>query len=221
MSAFSNHQDPARRSFDGAVATLRESQREILVFAIGSLMHNPEPGMVPAFPALAPGLTKAFAVEDTVYRGTPRRPGRTLGVASAPGAVCPGLVYSLDPIREAQALERLFVREAAAAYVPEVRDVRDPVSGRAARALVFSVDPFSAGFKREPIARTATVIAAARGAAGTNREYFERVLQAERRLGLGISPHLVELSLEFARAAQDPQAAGLQGRSPRRGSGEL
>lgn len=208
MSASSTHQDPARRTFDGAVAALREHQGRVLIFAIGSLIHRPEPGMIPEFPALAPRLTKVFAVEDTVYRGTSRRPGRTLGVASATGAVCPGLVYSLDPARAAQALDLLFARESAAAYVPEIRDVIDPVARRAARALVFSVDPLSPRFKREPIARTAAVIARAKGAAGANRAYFDGVLEAERRLNLGVSPHLADLATAFAAAGREgPRSA--------------
>lgn len=76
-------------------------------FAYGSLMWNPPFDPAEIRPARIHGWHRAFCVSSETYRGTPERPGLTLGLR--PGGSCAGLalrVSAKDRGRAVRAIER-------------------------------------------------------------------------------------------------------------------
>lgn len=179
-----------RRQFVGVSTKMLAESGHIRVFAFGSLISRPEPGMKALGPAMAVGYAKTFSILDPVYRGTMSAPGRTLALAPTAGGTASGVLFDASG---PETRERIFQREAAVAYTPAEIEVFDPVGGGKARAIAFIADPLADGFMKEPLDARARIIGAATGAAGSNRAYFDDVLAVEEEIGLGVSTELSRL----------------------------
>ena len=86
---------------------------DVWIFAYGSLMWDPGFEHVEVRPARLGGYHRAFCVRSEVYRGTPDRPGLTLGLDR--GGSCRGLAFRVA--------ER--DRDAAARYLEQRELVED------------------------------------------------------------------------------------------------
>jgi cation transport protein ChaC len=161
------------------LAAFRDRGEPISVFAYGSLLWEPELTYAAAEPALLRGYHRSFCVYSYDYRGTPARPGLTLGLDR--GGSCRGMALRL-PV---DALDRIWWREMSGRRVYEVRMLPVRTSGGARRALAFVVlrnCPDYAG--RLPLDEAARIILGAAGRRGACRDYLESTLRHLERLGL-------------------------------------
>ncbi len=155
---------------------------DVWFFAYGSLMWDPGFDHDEVRAARLGGYHRAFCVRSEVYRGTPARPGLSLGLDR--GGSCRGLALRVA--------ER--DRDAAAAYLEQrelVEDIyfcrRVPVTSAAGRldAYAFIVNRGHAIYaSKQPLERMADIIARAAGEAGTNRAYLANTVAHLDDLGI-------------------------------------
>ncbi len=178
------------RRFHRALERVGRTEGQLLVFAIGSLLWRRPAGLVPVGTARATGMVKSFCVSDPHHRGTPARPGLTLGLVPDPGAPATrrahGQLLSLH--RDAAAdLVELFARESVVGYEPAAIDVKELGTRTPHVALGFVATSVRAG-PLQTVAERARVIGSARGTAGTNLDYLHALRRAEAALGIGPTP---------------------------------
>ena len=155
-------------------------------FAYGSLMWDPGFDHEEVLPALLRGYHRAFCVHSEVYRGTPERPGLSLGLDR--GGSCRGLAF-----RVAQPN-----RVAAAAYLEKRELVEDIYFCRRVKltsaaggldAHAFIVNRRHAIYApRQPLDDMARIIAGAAGEFGTNRAYLANTVAHLDALGIADGP---------------------------------
>ncbi len=155
---------------------------DIWFFAYGSLMWDPGFEHDEARPALLGGYHRAFCVHSEIYRGTPARPGLSLGLDR--GGSCRGLALRVA--------ERN--RDAAARYLEHrelVEDIyfcrRVKLSGAAGRfdGYAFIVNRAHAIYApKQPLDAMARIIAGAAGGSGTNRAYLANTVAHLDALGI-------------------------------------
>lgn len=159
---------------------------DVWIFAYGSLMWDPSFPHEEIRPALLRGYHRAFCVDSVIYRGTPDRPGLTLGLDR--GGSCLGRVFRVAA-RD---------RDLVAAYL-EDRELREdiyfcrrvPVTTPAGRidAYAFVVnrnDPVYAG--KLTVDVMARRIATCRGERGPNVDYLRNTVAHLDELGIGDGP---------------------------------
>ncbi len=155
---------------------------DVWFFAYGSLMWDAPFPVAETRPALLRGYHRAFCLSSVIYRGTPDRPGLSLGLDF--GGACQGRVLRV----------RAAERDATARYL-EDRELREdiyfcrrvPVTtpGGRLHAYAFVInraDPLYV--KRLDIGRTARRIAGASGQRGSNRTYLENTVRHLDALGI-------------------------------------
>jgi cation transport protein ChaC len=157
---------------------------EFWVFGYGSLMWDPGFPHDAVEPAVLQGWHRSFCVYSTGHRGTPEGPGLVVGLS--PEGECRGLAFQVNEHHKPATLAYLWQREMALAdgYLPH--SVRVQLSdGRVVEALTFIADHGHKAYAGElPVEAAAALIATARGARGTNREYLHRTLQHLEELGI-------------------------------------
>ncbi len=151
-------------------------------FAYGTLMWDPGFDHEEVLPALLRGYHRAFCVHSEVYRGTPERPGLSLGLDR--GGSCRGLAFRVAEPN----------RVAVAAYLEKrelVEDIyfcrRVKLTSAAGRldAYAFIVNRRHAIYApRQPLDVMARIIATAEGGAGTNRDYLANTVTHLDDLGI-------------------------------------
>jgi cation transport protein ChaC len=174
---------------------------DLWVFAYGSLMWRPGFEYAEATHARLVGWRRSFCIYSHHYRGSPRRPGRVLGLDR--GGACEGMAFCVPAENAANTLRYLRAREQV---IPVYREALVPVTlMTGARlevmALAFLVErahPSYAGAL--PLARQMQLIRGAAGRAGSNIDYLVSTLahlaefgirerELERLLGL-VGAHL-------------------------------
>ena len=140
---------------------------DVWFFAYGSLMWDPGFDHEEVRTALLRGYHRAFCVHSEVYRGTPERPGLSLGLDR--GGSCRGLAFRVAEPN----------RDAAAAYLEARELVEDIYFCRRAKltsadgqldAYAFIVNRRNAIYApKRPLDVMARFIAIASGGSGTNR----------------------------------------------------
>ncbi len=151
-------------------------------FAYGSLMWDPGFDHEEVLPALLRGYHRAFCVHSEVYRGTPERPGLSLGLDR--GGSCRGLAFRVAEPN----------RVAVAAYLEKRELVEDIYFCRRVKltsaagqldAHAFIVNRRHAIYApKQPLDDMARIIAGAEGGAGTNRAYLENTVVHLDELGI-------------------------------------
>jgi glutathione-specific gamma-glutamylcyclotransferase len=174
--------DPAP-SMPAELAAWRDSGEPVSIFAYGSLLWDGMLRGAVAEPALLRGYHRSFCLYSYDYRGTPARPGLTLGLDR--GGSCRGAVFGLS----ADALDRVWGREMSgrpvyAARLLPVRTGCEPLKVLAFTALRSCPD--YAG--RLPLDEAARLILGGRGRRGACRDYFENTLRHLEQLGLADRP---------------------------------
>lgn len=156
-------------------------ERDLWIFAYGSLMWHPGFPYGDMAPAILYGHHRSFCVYSTGHRGTPERPGLVLGLDR--GGTCKGVAYCVPAIDVPAALSYLWEREMKS-RVYELRELEVQLPHRRVAALAFVVDRthphYAAGLG---LAATARLIHEGVGASGTARTYFDNTVEELERLG--------------------------------------
>ncbi len=155
---------------------------DVWFFAYGSLMWDPGFDHVEIRPALLRGYHRAFRVRSEVYRGTPARPGLTLGLDR--GGSCRGLAFRVAERTRHSAAAILEKREL-------VEDIyfcrRVPLTSAGGRieAYAFIVNRDHAIYApKQSLDDMARIIAGAVGKSGANRAYLENTVARLDELGI-------------------------------------
>ncbi len=144
---------------------------------------------------------RRFWQGSTDHRGTPEAPGRVVTLLPAPGELCWGLVYRVEPERRSEVLQRLDQRESGGFERLEL-EVRFADEARAPRAAIVYVAGEGNPNYLGP-ASLGSMIAqmrASHGPSGANAEYVLRLAESLRGLGAE-DPHVFEVA---ERLAGDP-----------------
>jgi glutathione-specific gamma-glutamylcyclotransferase len=165
------------------IAGMRNGTEPVWIFAYGSLIWHPEFRYAEAQAALLRGYHRSFCLYSYDYRGTPARPGLTLGLDR--GGSCRGMAFRLVPDTLAETIDRVWSREMSGRRVYEVRLLPVLTGCLTRKALAFTVlrnSPDYAG--RLVLDEAARLILGAAGRRGTCRDYFENTLRHLEQLGL-------------------------------------
>ena len=165
------------------IAARRDREQPTWVFAYGSLLWDPQLDHAAAEPALLHGYHRSFCLYSYDYRGTPGRPGLTLGLDR--GGSCRGMVLPLAR----EAFDRVWEREMSGRPVYQARLLAVRTGRCARKALAFTVlreGPDYAG--PLPHDAAARLILDAIGRRGSCREYLEFTLRRLDELGLADRP---------------------------------
>ena len=174
-----------------AEAMARAPRDDVWVFAYGSLMWGP----CFAFEARAvgrlEGYVREFHVWSTLARGTPDRPGLTLGLVKRKGA-CDGVLFRLGSRRPRPALEALWAREMLTG-IYRAKWLRVRGDEAQVTALCFVTDRRHAQYAGGlGAAERAAIIGSAAGKFGRSRDYLADTVAALEAMGRPDSD-LVEL----------------------------
>ena len=152
------------------------------VFAYGSLMWNPGFEYKSVLPATIYGYHRRFCIFSHFYRGTPEAPGLVFGLDR--GGSCRGRVFQIAPSQVSIVLGAIWDREMIyRGYVP--RKLFAQTDNWRLTCHTFVANPRHEQYAgRMDIARTARVIARARGKAGSNADYLTNTLDHLEELGL-------------------------------------
>jgi glutathione-specific gamma-glutamylcyclotransferase len=159
-----------------------EEPGDVWFFVYGSLMWDAPFPVAETRPALLRGYHRSFCVLSVIYRGTPERPGLSLGLDF--GGACRGLALRVaagDRDRVARQLEHRELQENI--YFCRRVAVTTPRGRLSAYAFVINrADPIYAG--RLELAEIAARIAAASGERGPNRDYVANTVRRLDELGI-------------------------------------
>lgn len=154
----------------------QHTPENLLVFAYGSLIWNPEFEVDTHAKARCDGWHRSFCMRLTRWRGTREQPA--LMMALDRGGSCVGVLYELRTPDLKSQIIRLLDRELDAKPATNVpRWVSVKTQGGPARALTFVADtngPAYAG--RLPLEDVAAIIARAAGHWGTAATYLQRTV---------------------------------------------
>jgi cation transport protein ChaC len=152
------------------------------VFCYGSLMWNPAFHHVERRSAILRHWHRRFCVWTPLGRGSPERPGLTLGLEQ--GGSTEGIAYRLPPGEERTELMLVFRREMFS-HSYHARWVNIDMIDGPVHAITFVVNPhqsrYTGALTDEKIAE---VISSARGSLGTCADYLWQTMAHLEELGL-------------------------------------
>ena len=180
----------------------RPDQRELWVFAYGSLMWNPISEYDKRIVATLDDWHRSFCIRLIAGRGSPERPGRMLSLE--PGGRTEGIALRIPEATLNDELRILWIREmVTGAYTPTWAPVSFR-SGGYATALVFVANPEQAQFEPDAHPQTiAPLIAEAFGSFGTNAEYVFKLQRSLADCEMR-DRYIDELAVELVRLGQSP-----------------
>jgi len=180
-----------------------QDNRDLWVFAYGSLMWRPGFSYLERVPARLIGLHRALCVFSFVHRGTPERPGLVLGLDR--GGVCRGIAYRVAAASRADTLHYLRAREqVTTVYVETTRQIQvEDHARRRIRALCYLVDRSHVQYAgRLTLAESLHHVRQGHGKSGANRDYVLETVRALEALGYRESDlHLLAERLKSQGAA--------------------
>ncbi len=173
---------PATTADKEAFLATAGRDRDLWIFAYGSLLWDPGFAYAEAVPALLCGYHRSFCIYSYTYRGTRSRPGLVLGLDR--GGSCRGRAYRVAAGAARAVLGALWDREMVSrVYLPRILRVR--CGGRMVPCHTFVADrthPQYAG-RLEP-EEAARIIATAAGRRGSNRAYLAHTVRQLEALGI-------------------------------------
>ncbi|MBP0492558.1 gamma-glutamylcyclotransferase [Pararoseomonas indoligenes] len=198
----------------------RDPKLGIWVFAYGALMwRHGEAAPDIVAPARLPGFARRYDLSDVHDRGTPARPGLTLGLEPNAALACAGLLLHLPGPDVAAHLWPVWKQEMGPGfYVPEWHDAllttAHDGSGAPVRALCFMT---RRGHRlhvgERPVHETADTLSRAAGPNGSGAAYLMDAAGILRAKGMR-DAMLESLEAEVARRLQTmPPISGEPGRS--------
>lgn len=167
-------------------------------FAYGSLMWDAPFEPAEALPARIFGWHRSFCVSSETYRGTPEKPGLSLGLEK--GGSCAGLALRVDAENRERAIDAISRREMEDDPIYVCRRTILHLPGRRVAGHTLVVDRndriFAGGLTFDETARR---IAAGAGQRGSNIDYLADTVAQLERMGIdagGLRP-LLRRALEF------------------------
>jgi cation transport protein ChaC len=152
-------------------------------FGYGSLMWDPPFPVAEAQPARLYGWHRSFCVSSENYRGTPERPGLSLGLDR--GGSCTGLALRVDDDVRDVAIREIEKREMTDDPIYVCRAVRLHVPDGAVDGYALVVDPAERIYAgRQGFEETARIIAAATGKRGPNVDYLANTVAHLDEMGI-------------------------------------
>lgn len=158
---------------------------ELWVFGYGSLIWDPGFEVAEGQVARLDDWHRSFCMWSVHYRGTAEAPGLVLALDARTGATCQGLALRAPPGQEAAVLAYLRRRELISdAYLEEQVEIA-LADGRVVPAVTYVINranpQYCWGLSLQEQAR---IIATARGARGTNRDYLTATHSHLMEMGL-------------------------------------
>jgi glutathione-specific gamma-glutamylcyclotransferase len=178
--------DTWRRSHEEREALRREAlrgrlDRDLWIFAYGSLMWDPAIHFAEVRRANLRGFHRRFCLELEIGRGSRARPG--LMAALDHGGECHALAFRIAAPVVDRETEVLWMREMIReGYVPIFADIETPQGP--IEALTFAIDRHSPRYADLSLDEAARLIATGAGLLGTNREYFDTLASHLDLLGI-------------------------------------
>jgi cation transport protein ChaC len=178
--------DGWRRSHEERETVRRDAlagrlDRDLWVFAFGSVMWDPGFHAVEIRRARVEGWHRCFRTLVELGRGTPERP--CLQGSLDAGGRCDGLAFRIPADAVDAETERLCMRELiATGYKLSILPAETPQG--AIEAMAFTVDTDCHRYVQLSEQETARIIATAKGVAGSNREYLDNIVVKLRQLGI-------------------------------------
>jgi glutathione-specific gamma-glutamylcyclotransferase len=155
--------------------------RDLWIFAYGSLMWDPALQIVEIRPAKLGGFHRRFCLKIEIGRGSKDKPA--LMAALDGGGECQGLALLIPANAVDRETEILWMREMIGeAYIPVFRTVETPQGP--IEALAFVMDRASPRFADIGAEEAARIIAGGSGLLGTNLEYFDNLATHVEALGI-------------------------------------
>jgi glutathione-specific gamma-glutamylcyclotransferase len=155
--------------------------RDLWIFAYGSLMWDPAVHFVEVRNATLKGLHRRFCLKIEIGRGSRSNPG--VMAALDQGGECHALVFRVPAQWVDRETEILWMREMIReGYVPVFRAVETPQGP--VEALAFAIDRRGPRYANVSIEEAAHLIATGTGILGSNREYFDTLSQQLALLGI-------------------------------------
>jgi cation transport protein ChaC len=156
-------------------------ERDLWIFAYGSLMWDPAIHVVEIRAAALTGFHRRFCLKVEIGRGSREKPA--LMAALDEGGECHGLAFRVPAQAVDRETEILWMREMIGeAYIPVFRKVATPQGP--VEALAFVMDRQSARFADIGAEEAAGIIASGTGILGTNLEYFDNLATHVEALGI-------------------------------------
>jgi cation transport protein ChaC len=161
-----------------------QDNKDLWVFAYGSLMWRPGFSYLERVPARLVGLHRALCVFSFVHRGTPERPGLVLGLDR--GGMCRGIAYRVAASARAETLDYLRSREqVTSVYLETARQIElEDHAARRVRAVCYIVDRSHVQYAgRLTLAQSLHHVRQGHGKSGANRDYVLETVRALEALG--------------------------------------
>jgi len=166
------------------IKTAEHDDKDLWLFAYGSLMWRPGFAYLERVPARLIGLHRALCVFSFVHRGTPQRPGLVLGLDR--GGMCRGIAYRVAAAARAETLRYLRGREQiTTVYLETMRQIEleDHMRHRV-RAVCYVVDRSHVQYAgRLTLAASLHHVRQGHGQSGANRDYVLETVRALEALG--------------------------------------
>ncbi|MFV8816772.1 gamma-glutamylcyclotransferase [Haliea sp. E17] len=160
------------------------------VFGYGSLIYKVDFPFLRREVASISGWQRRFWQGSHDHRGTPERPGRVVTLIPAPGRICRGVAYLVDP----RVFAHLDHREKNG-YQRIATHMLCGNPGERVEGVFYIAAPDNPAFLGDaPIGEIASHIAASHGPSGSNRDYLLQLAAALRELG-DEDEHVMELEL--------------------------
>jgi glutathione-specific gamma-glutamylcyclotransferase len=166
------------------IKTAEHDNKDLWVFAYGSLMWRPGFSYLERVPARLIGLHRALCVFSFFHRGTPQRPGLVLGLDR--GGMCRGIAYRVAAATRAETLRYLRSREqVTTVYLETVRQIElEDHMQRRVRAVCYVVDRSHVQYAgRLTRAESLHHVRQGHGQSGANRDYVLETVRALEALG--------------------------------------
>jgi cation transport protein ChaC len=166
------------------VKTAEHDNKDLWVFAYGSLMWRPGFSYLERVPARLIGLHRALCVFSFFHRGTPQRPGLVLGLDR--GGMCRGIAYRVAAATRAETLRYLRSREqVTTVYLETMRQIElEDHMQRRVRAVCYVVDRSHVQYAgRLTLAESLHHVRQGHGQSGANRDYVLETVRALEALG--------------------------------------
>lgn len=196
------------------IKTAEHDDKDLWVFAYGSLMWRPGFSYLERVPARLIGLHRALCVFSFVHRGTPQRPGLVLGLDR--GGTCRGIAYRVAAAARAETLRYLRGREqVTTVYLETTRQIELEDNMRHhVRAVCYVVDRSHVQYAgRLTLAESLHHVRQGHGQSGANRDYVLETVRALEALGYRESDlHLLAERLASQRSGVGHQESGISER---------
>jgi cation transport protein ChaC len=166
------------------IKTAEHDNKDLWVFAYGSLMWRPGFSYLERVPARLIGLHRALCVFSFFHRGTPQRPGLVLGLDR--GGMCRGIAYRVAAATRAETLRYLRSREqVTTVYLETMRQIElEDHMQRRVRAVCYVVDRSHVQYAgRLTLAESLHHVRQGHGQSGANRDYVLETVRALEALG--------------------------------------